>query len=77
MFNTTKPRYKIKTLKSGDSDFTFSHDGFTLTPRAGFQISSGCPRIYKEIIQECLHKGWLKPIANMKESEFMWEKLGE
>jgi hypothetical protein len=77
MFNVTKPRFKVKTLKSGDQDFTFSHDGFTLTPRAGFQISSGCPQNYREIISECIEYGWLKPIAHMKESEFVWEELGK
>jgi len=75
MFNTTEPRFKVKTLKSGDNDFTFSHDGFTLTPRAGFQISSGCPQNYREIIAECIQYGWLKPVAHMKESEFVWETL--
>jgi len=77
MFNTTEPRFKIKTLKSNDKDFTFSHDGFTLTPRAGFEISSGCPRNYRDIIADCIQYGWLKPVAHMKESEFIWEKLGE
>jgi len=77
MFNVTKPRFKVKTFKSGDQDFTFSHDGFTLTPRAGFQISSGCPQNYREIISECIEYGWLKPIAHMKESEFVWEELGK
>ena len=77
MFNTKEPRFKVKTLKMGNEDFYFSHDGFTMTPRAGFQISSGCPQNYKEIINECIKFGWLKPVAHMKESEFVWEKLGE
>jgi hypothetical protein len=77
MFNVTKPRYKIKTLKSGDIDFTFSPDGIKIVARAGFEINKECPREYKLIIAECINNGWLKPIANMKESDFMWEKLGE
>ena len=75
MIKYTEPEFKVKTLKSGDSDFTFSHDGFTLTPRAGFQISSGCPQIYREIIAKCIQYGWLKPVSHMKESEFVWETL--
>jgi hypothetical protein len=77
MFNTTEPRFKIKTLKSGDNDFTFSHDGFTLTPRAAIEISQRCPENYRDLILECINHGWVKPVAHMKESEFVWEKLGE
>jgi hypothetical protein len=29
------------------------------------------------MITEAIKNGWLKPIAYMKESEFVWEKLGE
>jgi hypothetical protein len=77
MFNTTEPRYKIKTLKSGDKDFTFSPDGVTLVSRASIVISQRCPENYKDLILECINHGWLKPVAHMKESEFIWEKLGE
>lgn len=77
MFKFTKPKFKIKTLKSGDKDFTFSPDGVMIVSRAGFEISSGCPKNYREVILECIQNGWLKPVAHMKESEFVWEKLGE
>lgn len=50
-------------------------DGMIVSPRAGFEISSGCPRNYAEIIDECLRQGWLKPVAYVKESELMWERL--
>jgi hypothetical protein len=29
------------------------------------------------IIEKCISSGWLKPVAYMKESEYIWEKLGE
>ena len=75
MFKTTEPKFRIKTLKSGDKDFTFSPDDIMVVPRAGFEISSGCPSNYREIIMECMQYGWLKPVANMKESEYSWEML--
>jgi hypothetical protein len=29
------------------------------------------------MIMEAIKNGWLQPIAYMKESEFVWEQLGE
>jgi len=48
-----------------------------MTPRAGFEISNECPRQYKLMIMEAYKNGWLQPVAYMKESEYIWEKLGE
>ena len=72
----TTPEKKIKKINRNDPDFIID-DGIIMAPRAGFEISSGCPWNYKEIIQECIQHGWLKPVAYMKESEYVWEKLGE
>ena len=65
---------RIKKLKASDPDFHIT-DGFTVAARAGFEISSGCPFNYREIVQECVRQGWLKPVAYMKESEYAWERL--
>lgn len=73
MFKTTTGTYR--QLLSGDPDFSFSPDGIKIVPRAGFMISSGCPYTYKEIIEECVRQGWLKPVANMRDEEYTWEKL--
>ena len=59
-----------------DPNFTIQ-DGITIAPRAGFEISNDCPRQYKLMITEAIKNGWLKPIAYMKESEYVWEQLGE
>jgi hypothetical protein len=48
-----------------------------MAPRAGFEISNKCPRQYKLMIIEAIKNGWLQPIAYMKESEYVWEQLGE
>lgn len=66
---------QFKTLRRGDDDFMFSHDGYTMVPRAGFEISSGCPINYREIIQECINHGWLKPVAHMRDTEYTMELL--
>lgn len=64
-----------KTLRHSDDDFTFSPDGIKIVPRAGFEISIGCPYTYREIIQECIRQGWLKPVAHMRDVEYTMELL--
>ena len=66
----------IKTIRKDDPDFMIDN-GIVMAPRAGFEISNDCPRQYKLMIMEAIKNGWLQPIAYMKESEFVWEKLGE
>jgi len=66
----------IKTIRKGNVDFLIQN-GLTMTPRAGFEISNKCPSTYKLMIVEAINNGWLQPVAYMKESEYIWEKLGE
>lgn len=58
----------IRTIKADHPAFRIN-DGVVCAPRAGFEISNDCPREYKRIIQECILREWLKPIANMTEKE--------
>ena len=76
MTTYTIPDKIIKTIRQNDSDFHIDN-GIVMAPRAGFEISNDCPRQYKLMIMEAIKNGWLQPIAYMKESEFVWEKLGE
>ena len=73
MFKTAKHTYK--TLRHKDPNFSFSPDGITLVPRAGFEISSGCPGNYADLVRECLINGCLKPVAHMRDEELSWELL--
>ena len=66
----------IKTIRKDDPDFTIIN-GIVMAPRAGFEISNDCPRQYKLMIMEAIKNGWLQPVAYMKESEYVWEQLGE
>jgi hypothetical protein len=72
----TTPDKIIKTIRKDDPDF-YIDNGIAIAPRAGFEISNDCPRQYKSMIMESYKNGWLKPIAYIKESEYVWEKLGE
>ena len=64
----------IKTIRKDDPDF-YIDNGISMAPRAGFEISNKCPSQYKLMITEAINNGWLKPIAYMKESEYVWEIL--
>jgi hypothetical protein len=73
---STSLKSSIKTMSMGDKDFMIT-DGLIMCPRAGFQISDSCPRDYKLIITQCINNGWLKPVAHVKQQEYIWEKLAE
>lgn len=66
----------IKTIRKGDVDF-FIDNGILMSPRAAIEISNKCPTRYKLLIVDAIRNGWIEPIAYMKDSEYMWEKLGE
>jgi hypothetical protein len=72
----TTPDSIIKTIRKDDPNFQIDN-GIVMAPRAGFEISNDCPRQYKLMIIEAIKNGWLQPIAYMKESEYVWEQLGE
>lgn len=67
-------RSRIRTINMNDSDFMLQ-DGFIISPRAGLEIDNSCPREYRMIIAQCLNKGWLKPVAYVKDNELFWEEF--
>jgi len=76
IFTSPDNNTTIKTIRQSDPDFMIDN-GIVMAPRAGLEISKQCPNNYASLIAECINNGWLKPIAYMKESEYVWEKLGE
>lgn len=73
-FIISEPKYKIKTINRDDNMF-YIRNGITITPRAGFEISNQCPREYRMILSECIDRGWVKPVAYMRDDEYMWDTL--
>ena len=65
---------QIRTIKQGDPKFIIN-DGLVTTPRAGFNISQGCPKEYRMIILECMNNGWLTPVAHITERELIFMGL--
>lgn len=67
-----------RTIKLDKTDPRFIiHDGFTVTPRAGFEISQNCPAEYKSIFITAINAGWLKPIAHVHERELIFMGLSK
>lgn len=66
----------LRTVRQDDPNFMLD-DGMVISPRAGFEINQECPREYKLIIQDCILRGWLKPVATVKDSELFWEEFSK
>lgn len=65
---------QLRTIKQTDPRF-YINDGLVRAPRAGFHILPECPQAYKQIIEECVCNGWLKPIAHVTERELIFMGL--
>ncbi len=72
----TSHKSQIKTIRQGDPRFLIK-DNLMVSPRAGFEITLGCPKEYRAIISECIDRGWLKPIANITERELLFLGLAD
>lgn len=61
---------QIISIKTDNPAFLINNE-MVVSPRASFEINRRCPEKYKDIILECLLKGWLRPVAHMTEREMM------
>jgi hypothetical protein len=75
MYNTVNSN-KIKRVDQTDPLFRIKQ-GLNLFPRASIEIDNKCPQRYKDVIIECYNKGWLKPVAHMRDDEYLWDALKE
>ena len=76
MIYNTKNNNKVKQIRPGDNLWHITQ-GIYKVPRAGFEIKKECPNTYKEVISECIDRGWLVPLAHVRDDEYMWESLKE
>lgn len=72
MFKTTK---SYVSLYKGQDNFTFSPDGVTMVPRAHILVLEQCPAEIRNTINWALAKGWVQPVANMRDTEYTMELL--
>jgi hypothetical protein len=64
----------IRTIRPGDAKFMLT-DGFVTSPRAGFEISDDCPYNHLQILQTCIDRGWIKPVAHVYGKELTMDAL--
>lgn len=72
----TLHKSQTRTIRISDPEF-YINDGFVRAPRAGFHILQECPSEYKMIINECIIRGWLKPVATVTEREMLFIGLAK
>ena len=65
---------KIVHIRQDEPGFYITA-GVKMAGRAGFEISADCPQNIAQMISAAYSKGWIIPVANMLESELMWEEL--
>ena len=53
----------------------FSPDGITMVPRAHVLVLEQCPAEIRDKIHFAIAKGWVQPVANMRDEEYTWEIL--
>lgn len=69
-FNETQ----IRTLRPGDPNFIIT-DKIITSPRASLEVSKDCPYNHLQIIQTCINRGWIKPVAHITERELIFMGL--
>lgn len=67
---------RIKTIRTNDSGWLLK-DNNVLSPRAGFEINSHCPKEYRQILAECINRGWIMPVAHVYDHELTFDTLKE
>ena len=78
MITTQQKDSEVKELTIGDEEFLI-YEGMMVYFRAGIRISEKMPHNYKEVVVECLKRGWLTSVASVRDSELaagkMWNNL--
>ncbi|CAB4137578.1 hypothetical protein UFOVP328_39 [uncultured Caudovirales phage] len=74
--NISSSNSTVRRITPEDDDFCII-SGYAYYPRAGVEITSKCPADYRATIKLAITKGWVEPVAHVKESEYMWEKLND
>ena len=67
---------KVLEIKQGDKGFKFV-SGYVEYPRAAILVDDSCPASARLELQQWVSNGWILPVAYIRESEYVWEKLLE
>jgi hypothetical protein len=61
-------------LLPGDQGFEF-RAGMMRHERAAMVIHPDCPEQVRDIVMDASNRGWLKPVAYMKQEEWAWARM--
>ena len=50
-------------------------DGIKMVPRAEIVVLEQCPTNMRDMINYAIAKGYVQPVANVRDEELVWEKL--
>jgi hypothetical protein len=73
-FSTHHDAEDTVKLLPGDQGFDF-REGMVHYERAGMVIHPDCPDSVRDTILEASNRGWLKPVAYMKQEEWAWARM--
>lgn len=74
--NITSTRDTVRAIRPDDPNFIIKNQ-FILTPRAALEISPNCPYNHLQVIQTCIDRGWIKPVAHVTERELLFMGLSK
>lgn len=66
----TNKSLNVKTIRPGDEEFIFT-DGLVVYRRASLEIKDHCPAYYQEVIASAVANGWIEPVIQMSEKEYV------
>ena len=52
-------------------------DGVRLVPRAEIVVLEQCPANLRDMLQYAIAKGYVQPVANVRDDDLVWEKLAK
>jgi hypothetical protein len=71
-YTVSKPT--TKRIYRGQPGFLML-DGVKVVPRAEFEILEQCPTHVRDTLSWAIAKGWIQPVANVRDEELVWDKL--
>jgi hypothetical protein len=72
--NITTSKVTFKRLEPGDKKFTMT-DGVKIAHRAAIEFGNDCPASIIFEISNAISRGWITPVAYIREEEYVWETL--
>ena len=70
----TTHKSTTRRIYRGQVDFHII-DGIKMVPRAEIVVLEQCPSNMVDMLNYAIAKGWIQPVANVRDEELVWEKL--